>query len=691
MEIGTPSYWTFGTALGAAAMTLSPLIVAPAALQGPTLPVLPAVSVPNVQLAAVVSPEDIDALVGRLSSAFASVSPTVASVVALPGNSLAAVIESAVSVNNSLWNGLIDSTDNRALVDLLRALRATSSGGLSRLSTTVGDSGDALVLTSGEVTDLLASALTGSLSSALHAVATIVNNPLALSSYTGLLNVPLDVAGLALNNGLSLVSSVGKGALSVTSSLVTGVTAQIDNILDGVNGVITSAKGVLPGGALINGVLTAVQGIVSAPVTAALAGVDGLTGTLSDAAGRALGNLTHGGAQLVDTWLGDGATGGALQHVINAIGSAPLSVASYTRALGVVVSAGINTANSIVSTGTGLLSIPFTAGADLTSTASAMITKFNDGVATAASGILRATGLPSFVSALPHAIAATINVAVRAVGFAVATGFNAVAAVLDIGSVTNATSVTALPRQASAKVLLSTSTPSVMDVSSGATAVSAASRTAPGHHDDAKATSPGDAADGAVSGSDLAAAITSPIVAGTEAAQSVGSAEAEAASTEASTEVPPSELELETAEDATAGATPVETVTAADPTDDTASSEDRSTVAAQDSVEGDPSDSATAATGAETVRPETERAGSSGGTGRHTAQSAQEESSIVDEDDARLESRGRHASGETARESTSTSDGRHRSESAPTVDSKSPSNETRGAKASEGGGERAAA
>lgn len=685
MEASTRSFWTAGTALTAAAITLSPFIIGPAALQGPTLPALPAVSVPQVQLAALVSPEDIDALVSRLNSALASVSSTVTSVVALPGNSLTPALESAVSVNNSLWNGLIDATDNRALVDLLRALRESSSGGLSRLSTTVGDTGDALVLTSGEVTDLLASALTGSLSTALHAVATIVNNPLALSSYTGLLNVPLDVAGLALTNGLALVDSVGKGALSLTSSLVTGVTAQVDNALNGVIGVIGAAKGALPGVALLDGVLTAVQGIVSAPVTAALAGVDGLTGTLADAAGRALGNLTYGASQLVDTWLGDGATGGALQHAINAIGTAPLSIASYTRALGVVVSAGINTANSIVSTGAGLLSIPFTAGADLTSTASAMITKFNDGVATAASGILHAAGLPSFVSALPHAMAATINIAVRAVGFAVATGFNAVAAVLDIGSVTSATSIAALPRQASAKVLLSTSAPSVTEVSSATTSATAAAETA-GNHDVDEASSPGDAAAAAGSATGLDAAITSPTVAATEAEQSVGATEVESVSTEATTEVPPSGTEVETTEDAVAEAAPVVAAAGVDPADDASSAD----AVAQDSAEGGQAGSSTTGTVHDAVSPGTERAGSSGVTGRPNAQRAQEDSSR-DTDGVRSESHGRHASGETAPESSSTSAGRHRSDSAPAAGEKSTSSTSSDAGAGAGGSERAAA
>lgn len=456
MEISTLPHWAAGTAVTAAAITLAPLIAGPSALHAPTLPIppLPALSAPQVQLAAVINPTDIDNLVDRLNSALASVSSTVTAAVAMPANSLTSVLDSAVSVNNSLWDSLIDATDNRSLVDLLNALRATSSGSLSRLSTTVGDTGAAVVLTTGEVTDLLASALTGSLSTALHAVATIVNNPLALASYTGLLNAPLDIAGLVVNNGLSLVDSVGSGALSVTSTLVTGVTSQIDNILRGVNGLIDAAKGTVPGVALLDGVLTAVQGIVSAPVTAALAGVDGVAGTLTSAASRALSKLAGGASEIGAIWLGDGTASGALQEAITAIGSAPLSAASYTRALGVVVSAGISSVRSVASTGASLLSVPFTAGADLTSTASAMITRFTDGVATAASGILHAAGLPSFVSSLPHALATTINITVRAVSFGVSTGLNAVATVLDIGSAIAGSSTPTLSREASSRVLI---------------------------------------------------------------------------------------------------------------------------------------------------------------------------------------------------------------------------------------------
>lgn len=443
MHRAASSYLPAATALTAAAITAAPLLVNPAVLNVPAAPTFPSVSAPRVQLAAVVSPRDIDDLVERLNSALGSVSSTVTSVVAMPGNSLGSALDSAVAVNNDLWNNMIRATDNRALADLLRALRATSSGGLTRLSDTVADVSGSIVLTTGEVTTLLASTLTGSLSTALHAVAAIINNPLALSSYTGLLNVPLDVAGRVLDDGVDLVNSLGGAVLSTTGALVTGVTSQIDNLLRGVNGALSAAKGLVPGVALLDGVLTAVQGIVTAPVSAALAGVDGLIGALVNAAGRTLGNITHGVGEIAVAWLGDGTGDGALQRSIRAIGTEPLSVASYTQALGAVVAAGVRTVNAVTEIGTGLLSVPFTAGADLSVTAAEMVAKFTGGAATLASGLMRAAGLPSLVANLPHAVAGVVNLAVRAVGKAAAAGFNAVAAVLDPGSLVSRSSAAA--------------------------------------------------------------------------------------------------------------------------------------------------------------------------------------------------------------------------------------------------------
>ncbi|MFW0154255.1 hypothetical protein ACNUDN_31330 (plasmid) [Mycobacterium sp. smrl_JER01] len=646
MEISTRPHWTAGTAVTAAAITLAPLIAGPSALHAPTLPISlpPAVSVPQVQLAAVISPTDIDNLVDRLNSALASVSSTVTAAVAMPANSLTSALDSAVSVNNSLWDGLIDATDSRSLVDLLNALRATSSGSLSRLSTTVGDTGAAVVLTTGEVTDLLASALTGSLSTALHAVATIVNNPLALASYTGLLNAPLDIAGLVVNNGLSLVDSVGSGALSVTSTLVTGVTSQIDNILRGVNGLIDAAKGAVPGVALLDGVLTAVQGIVSAPVTAALAGVDGVAGTLTSAASRVVSKLAGGASEIGATWLGDGTASGALQEAINAIGAAPLSAASYTRALGVVVSAGISSVRSVASAGASLLSVPFTAGADLTSTASAMITRFTDGVATAASGILHAAGLPSFVSSLPHALATTINITVRAVSFGVSTGLNAVATVLDIGSAIAGSSTPTLSREASSRVLIDvpTLTASSAGPTAGAEEPSPEADTAPspmageGHPATVADEAPLASA-GAPEAPHADMAVSLPAVDGT-----------------------PVEVEQELGDADTGQLTSLTSTSSA----------------------GDPSPQGSAALDPDTsdaealTRPTAHSAASEGddaATTRPTARPAKDADEASPGD--RADTHGRHASGETASNSSGTATGRHRSDSPSSAsNSQKPSN-----------------
>ena len=86
-----------------------------------------------------------------------------------------------------------------------------------------------------------------------------------------------------LTGALTAVNDLGANALTLTNTLVTGVTAQVTNALSLVNGLFKAAEGVTDF-ALVDGVLTAVQGIVSAPVTAAVAGVNGLSSTFTGAA-----------------------------------------------------------------------------------------------------------------------------------------------------------------------------------------------------------------------------------------------------------------------------------------------------------------------------------------------------------------------------------------------------------------------
>jgi hypothetical protein len=272
------------------------------------------------------------------------------------------------------------------------------------------------------------------LGTAQHAVAAIIHNPLSVLSYTGLVNVPFDIAGLALNSGIAAARDLGVNAFTLANILVTGVTAQVSNVLAAVNNLTDAAKGVSDI-ALVDGVLTAVQGIVSAPVTVSVAGVNGLTGALTGAGSTVWTRVTNGAAAAaVTTWLGDGTARGALQTAINTIGAAPLSPAAYTNALSVLVGAGVTTISTTIGTANSLASVPFSTAAKLSTTGADMIKSFNISLATTAAGIMQAAGLPSLVYNLPHVLAAGVNGAVSLAAFTTSAALNGIALSIDRGN-----------------------------------------------------------------------------------------------------------------------------------------------------------------------------------------------------------------------------------------------------------------
>lgn len=175
LEISPRSPLTAGVALTAAsAIAFTPLIAADTTSR--TAALTP-VATPSMSLAAAVAPADIAALANRLAGSSDALSATVTSLAGLPGQTLVNALNSAVALNNGLWDSLIAATDNPTLVDVLRALKAASNGGLTRLASTLESANRTVVLTTGEVTSLLSSTLTGSLGAAQHAVATILASP----------------------------------------------------------------------------------------------------------------------------------------------------------------------------------------------------------------------------------------------------------------------------------------------------------------------------------------------------------------------------------------------------------------------------------------------------------------------------------------------------------------------------------
>ncbi|HEX7826292.1 MAG TPA: hypothetical protein VF477_15425, partial [Mycobacterium sp.] len=604
---------------------------------------------------------------------------------------------------------------NPTLGSVLLALKAVSSGGLSQLALAVDAAGSTVALTTGQVAGLLTSTVTGSLGAALQAISSVVNDPLSVASYLGLLATPIGIGGLALQGGINVVASLATNRLGLASTLVHGVTAQIGNALSLVNGLLETGK-TLTNVALLDGALTAVQGIVSAPVTAALAGIDGITTAVSNAANFAIGRIAGGASAITTTWLGNGTTSGALQNALIAIGSAPLSPASYTNAIGLLVGAGVSTVQTVIGTASSFASLPFRVGADLTGTTAAVINSFTSGLATAASGLLQAAGLPTFIAGLPYAVSTAVSAAVNIAAFATSAALNAISAAIDFGQAIGG----GIFHFASAATA-----PQALAAAAGPAALPTAERhmtlvnvgTLDGEvqekHDEstpaASTTEPADStsAPDAATGSAESVAEPATNLKPTAEEPPSGTTPLSPSATEAPAESPVEKRNPDTTSAPPAGATgggAVDTESSAQPAEkdttkgaapakgavskpDTKPGTRGATTGAGDHTGSGTADTATAepATGTVTGRPE-----SSGGTGRHAAPSAQEGPS-AETHGSPSESQGRHASGETASASSSTSGGRHRSESAASASTKSPSGETSGASSGAAGSERAAA
>lgn len=433
MELSAHPLFKTGIAFTmASAIALSPVI---ATNQHPLgVPAhLPQVNVSEVHLAAAISPRDVAALTANLNAALESAGSTVTALVDNASHTLTSALSTASGLNTSLWDQLIAaSAGSPTLKAVLVALKAASGGALLQLNNTVGAAGDGITLTTGQIAELLTSAITGTVGTVAQAVASVVNNPLAASSYIGLLNTPFGVAGLALQDGITGISQLGATGLHLANDLVHGVTAQVTNALDAVNRLLDAGKTVTDI-TLINGTLTAIQGIVTAPVSAIVAGVNGIASAVTNAGVSALDLVASGANDVVGTWLGSGSTPGAVIKAVSAIGQEPLSLGSYTHAVSILVGAAGSTVGTVANTVTGFASMPFRFAADLTGPGAQVVNSLVSGVATAASGLLRAAGLSPLIAGLPNNLATVVTGAVTVAALATQTTLNAIAAGIDLG------------------------------------------------------------------------------------------------------------------------------------------------------------------------------------------------------------------------------------------------------------------
>ncbi len=394
---------------------------------------LPTLHAPNIALTA--NPTQIQALVNSVNAQLNALDAQVADIVGVPGQTLAGALNGAATINTGFWNTLVAGAGgNPLLVGALKSLQQLTSGGLTDLATTVTAANADLTLTTGQISTLLTSTLTGSAATALSAFSGLLANPLSLSSYAGLLAAPFTIAGGALTNIITAADDLGANVISLGASIVHGATAQISNIIASVNTLASGVQGAI-NNQLVDGLITAVQGVVAAPLNAAIATVDGLTTTAANAATGALGVVASAATGITKLWIGDGTHNGAIQAAILDIGSNPLSVGSYAGAVMSLAQAAITTVTGTATTiGAGLLPIPVNAAADLVNTAAAATGAFASGAAQIAVGLLTAVGVPPIIANTMYALAGTFNTGVNVVAGAVAASLRAAAGVLAAGT-----------------------------------------------------------------------------------------------------------------------------------------------------------------------------------------------------------------------------------------------------------------
>ena len=398
MQISLRSYLTAGVSLTAAsAIALTPLAI-PANERAVTIP---NVTVSDIQLT--VTPAEIQAFFAELQTQLEEFNQGVAEAIALPGATLAGGLEIAIELNTEFYDTLRDLTSNATLTALLNALETSSNNGLGSLLTAVESATENVAITTGELADLLASTITGSLSNVLSSFVNVLNNPLDTAAYAGLLSLGLvdTIQDAALNAGAAVGVAVNSGFGFVDTGLNL-FQSQINNAIGTVSSLMNVAADAT-GSDLVEAVNTAIQSITLFPALVVSNAVFGLKTVAIGGVQEGFNDILAGAGALIAI------TGGSLQFAINTIGANPLNPQNYLVATGGLIAGGFDGFNTTVNTIGSVAEIPFNRGITIATGVGATLAGLNTNFAAAFAGVLEALGLPDDIVALPGLIAGQLN------------------------------------------------------------------------------------------------------------------------------------------------------------------------------------------------------------------------------------------------------------------------------------------
>lgn len=439
MQISARSYLAAGVSLTAAtAVALAPIAI-PANDRTVTVP---EVTITDIQLT--VTPGEVIAFFNNLLAQVKEFNAAVAETAAVPGQTLVDGINSAITLNNQIFDSLIDSTDSRALRFLFETLGVNNERSLRQLASFVGDSNDVVVLTGQEVADLLSSVVLGSLSNVLSATVAVLDNPLAFNNYTTLVSAGIGSVALAVNGAGLATQAITNAGFDLTYGAVDLVRVETLNALETVKRVI-AAGSMVTGSTLIETVTHAVTDIAFAPLQLGVrlpasvigegllsaqqgfnAVFDGIFG-YQDAEGVAVpGVVTTATAAVIDA--------------LNQIGTGPLRPERYLAATAILVAGSFDSFNLSVNTIGDVAQVPFDFGINLFSpdsergTITTALVLANREIARAVSRLLEAFGLPEDIVNLPNVISERVDDAIYAGARALVDGFSAANTVIAGGT-----------------------------------------------------------------------------------------------------------------------------------------------------------------------------------------------------------------------------------------------------------------
>lgn len=440
MGISIRSYLTAGVACTAAGViALTPLSLPP---QHNETVLVPYSASSPVRLAALIKPEDIDAVVEQLTSTVTDfIGPYADSLTLAPFTTVAGLLNQVIDANYTLWRALTVASSGSP--ELQGLFESVGNG----ILTALGDLGDPLqdaldVVNDSNVNgqEVLAQALTYSLTAALTAVAGIINDPTSAASYLGALQAPIGIgANLALgvNDGAAdlMFPAFGLPVIGIGAGqgLATAALGGADSALGATELLATNENEVL--GALVGAIRTATiqpalavlasaNPVLNAPLVAALVATGVLTGNAID------DNGTPDDPD-DDYWIDTGfpviigATSSALTGALGAIGADPLSPQSYAAALWSLGNGGLNVVDGGITTMTTMARISLGAAViPVLGGAMTALPGLNTAIGAAATRILKAIGVEDEIANAPSEFATKMNAAINDVGTTVGEGLD---------------------------------------------------------------------------------------------------------------------------------------------------------------------------------------------------------------------------------------------------------------------------